>query len=290
MRHLRLGALAACLTVLLAGGCGGPGTQPSPPPGNNPPPPVNTPPQVKSIALSETRAEVGTPLTLTASVEDAETPVGNLTYAWTSDTGTFSGTGAVVTWVAGQDAKTPADVVLTLTITEKYGSGATAGENKVTSTATVHLNNSPKELQELSLRFLGDFANSRISPEQCVAEFSDSCRGKKDEFDDIADNRHDFEIIASNLRHTGLSIAPSRLTATVHTACAFTSRVISPTPREESCQNGKCPVGSVGSVEGDCWTTNVYENGRWWICESHFSSPTILSPLGRAFFGLSGGR
>ena len=283
--------MAACFAALIAGACSNPPTQPSPPPGSGgqqPPPVNNTPPQVKSIVLSETRAEVGTPLTLTASVEDVETPVASLTYAWTAPTGTFSGTGAVVTWVAGQDAVTPADVILTLTVTEKYGTGATAGENKVTSTTTVHLNNSPRELTELSLRFLNDFANSRVSAEKCVSEFSDSCSGKKDELQDIDDNRHDFEIIASTLRHTGLSIAPSRVLATVHTACSFTSRVITTTPREESCQGGKCPLGSVGSVQGDCWTTNVYEKGRWWICESRFSSPTTLTALGRAFFGIRG--
>lgn len=283
--------MTAFVTLLIAGGCGGPGTQPSPPPGGGNggqiPPPVNTAPQVKSIVVSDARAEVGTPVTVTATVEDAETPAANLTYTWTTNTGTFSGTGAVVTWVGGQDAKTPADVVLTLTVTEKYGSGSTAGENKVTATTTVHLNNSPKELADLSLRFLGDFANSKVSPETCVAEFSDSCRGKKDELADIDDNRHDFEIVGFSLRHTSLSIAPSRTAATVHTACSFTSRVITTAPREESCEGGKkCPLGSVGSVQGDCWTTNVYEKGRWWICESHFTSSTTLTAHGRAFFGL----
>jgi len=290
MRHVRIGVVLACLAALIAGGCGGPSTQPSPPPGSGTPPPPanNTPPQVKSIALSEPRAEVGTPLTITASVEDVETPVASLIYAWKAPTGTFTGTGPVVTWVAGEDAVTPADVVLTLTVTEKYGTGATAGENTVSSTTTVHLNNSPIELSNLSMRFLGDFANSRISPEKCVSEFSDSCSGKKDELQDIDDNRHDFEIIASILRPTSVSIASSRLTATVHTACSFTSRVITTAPREESCQGGKCPLGSVGSVQGDCWTTNVYEKGRWWICESHFSSPTTLTAFGRAFFGIRG--
>lgn len=278
--------MIACLAALIAGGCGGPGTQPSPPPGNNPPPPppVNTPPQVKSIAVSETRAEVGTPLTLNATVEDAETPVASLTYAWTAPTGTFSGTGAVVTWVAGQDAVTPADVVLTLTVTERYGTGATAGENKVTSTTTVRLNNSPKELQELSLRFLSNFANSSVSPETCVSEFSSTtsrcANGKRDELEDIRDNRHDYKMIESTLRHTGLTIAPDRVSATVHTFCSFTVEVIHPNPVDEPCQGGRCPIGSRGKSTGDCWTTNVYEQGRWWLCESRFSSmPTLDSPF-----------
>lgn len=287
---MQAGVVAACLTALVAGGCGGPGPQPSPPPGGGgnggvvtPP---NTAPQIKSLAASDARAEVDVPITLTAVVEDAETALANLTYTWSADTGTFSGTGATVTWVAGQSATTPADVVLTLTVTERYTSGSTQAENKATSTTTVHVNNSPRELRELSLRFLGDFANSSVKPEECVSEFSDSCRGKKDEFDDIADNRHDFKIIESTLRHTGLSIAPARTTATVHTFCSFTSEVITTSPREESCQGGKCPLGSVGSVQGDCWTTNVYEKGRWWICESHFASSGTLTAIGRAFFGI----
>jgi hypothetical protein len=290
MRHLRAGALVVCLAVLLAWGCGGTGPQPSPLPPPPPPPVNNTPPQIKSLALSDARAEVGVPLTLTATVEDVETPVANLTYAWTADTGTFSGTGAVVTWVAGQDAPTPADVVLTLTVTERYTSGSTPAENKVTSTTTVRLNNSPKELTELSLRFLGNFANSKVSPETCVAEFTDTCTGKKDELSDVQRNRHDFEIMGSTLRHTGLSIASNRLTATVNTFCSFTSRVITTQPLDPGCANGACPFGSVGTTSGTCRTTSVYEKGRWWLCTSTYASQSLVpSAFERAFFGIRGG-
>ena len=283
-RRVRAVAFFVCLALGVTAACGGPGQQPSPPPGNSggsggvvtPP---NTAPQIKSLTVSDQRAEVDVPITLTAVVEDAETAVANLTFAWAADTGTFSGTGATVTWVAGQNAATPADVLLTLTVTERYTSGSTQAEHKVSSTATVRLHNSPKELREMSVRFLSDFANSRISPDQCVAEFSDSCRGKKDERDDIDDTRHDYEHIGSTIRHTSLSIAPNRMTATVHTFCSFTVKVITTEPRDEVCQGGKCPLGSTGSATGDCWTTNVYERGRWWLCESHYSAlPSLLRP------------
>jgi hypothetical protein len=70
------------------------------------------------------------------------------------------------------------------------------------------------------------------------------------------------------------------MTATVHTFCSFTVKVISTAPRDEVCEGGKkCPLGSTGTATGDCWTTNVYEKGRWWLCESHFSSiPTLTMP------------
>ena len=286
-------ALAVALTMTA---CGSPPITPSPPPGGGnggggvqqPPPVVNHPPTIKTIAASTTRVEVGTPVTLTATVEDSETPTGNLTYTWTAETGTFSGSGPVVTWSPAADAKTPADYVISLTVTETFTSGSVIVENKATSTLTAHVNNSSKELAEMSLRFLSDFANSRVSPEQCVAEFSDSCRGKKDELEDIADNRHDYEVIASTLRHTSLSIAPDRLTATVNTSCSFTSKVITTQPRDEYCANGNCPLGSIqGPVTGNCITTNVYQNGRWWLCESTFSSANgILSDFARSFFGI----
>lgn len=289
MRRLRATFAAALLAILSTAGCGGPGAGPTPPPPPPPPPPVNTPPVIRSLSASDARAEADVPITLTAAVEDLETPVANLTYTWTADTGTFSGTGATVTWVAGQDAATPADVVLTLTVTERYTSGSSQAENKVSSTTTVRLNNSPRELRELSLRFLSDFANSNVSPETCVREFSDSCSGKRDEFLDVERNRHDYRILDSSLRHTSLSIAPNRLTATVHTACSFTSEVIVDKPLDPGCQT--CRKGDRGSTSGNCLTTNVYENGRWWLCSSTYGSTTgALTAWERAFFGIRGPR
>jgi hypothetical protein len=257
------------------GGGGGPNSAP------------NTPPVVKEIVPSATRVEVGSPVTLTATVEDAETPVASLTYAWTVPNGSVTGTGASVSWTPGSDAQTPADFTVTLTVTERYTSGGVQLQNTATGTVSVHVNNSSKELADLSLRFLGMFADSAVSPETCVAEFSDTCNGKKDEFADISDNRHDYQIVASQLKHTGLSIAADQQKATVHTACSFTSRIITTEPREEFCAGGKCPLGSIWNAEGDCWTTNVYQNGRWWICESHFTPKDgILTDFARAFFGI----
>jgi len=256
-----------------------------------PPPVVNTAPQIKSLTASDTRVEVGTPITLTATVEDLETPVANLEFRWSAQTGTFTGNGAVVTWTPAANAQTPADYVIELNVVETIRLGPTGSlvtESKATGTLTAHVNNSQKELAELSLRFLGDFANSSISPERCVSEFSDSCRGKKEELQDIIDNRHDFLILSSSLRHTGLDIAASRTSATVHTACAFTSRVVAATPQSGGCLSdpASCKLGAIQSTDGDCWTTNVYERGRWWICESRYSAKTALTAFERAFFGV----
>lgn len=277
---------------MIVAACGGSGTAPTPPPGQ-PPPVVNTPPLVKSITVSDPRVETGTPVTLTAVVEDAETPVANLTFAWTVPVGagtggvSGSGNGSTVAWTPSTGLKTPADYELSVTVTERYTSGGVQAENTATGTVTVHVNNSPKELADLSLRFLGDFATSSVSPERCVSEFTDSCAGKKDEFSDISNNRHDFLILSSTLRPTSVDLNPSRLKATVHTFCAFSSKIITREPRSPGCANGACPFDAVQNVEGDCFTTNVYEQGRWWICESHFNG-RLLSAAQRAFLGLRG--
>jgi hypothetical protein len=245
---------------------------------------TNTPPVVKSIVVSNGNAEVGTPITVTATVEDAETALDTLTNTWSAANGTFAGTGPIVTWTAGADAVTPADMTLTLTVTESYTSGSSVLTNTATGTVPVHVNNSPKELADMSLRFLGNFANSQVSPDTCVADFSVNCSGKKDEFSDISNNRHDFLILSSTLRHTGIDAAAVHAKTTVHTFCAFTSRVITQDPR--SCSTADCPFNTVQSVQGDCYTTNVYEQGRWWLCESHFNPSRSLTSFERAFFGI----
>jgi hypothetical protein len=243
----------------------------------------NTPPVVKSIvAGSDAHAEVGTPIVLTATVEDAETPVDQLTYVWSAPTGTFNGTGASVTWTPGADAQTPADITVTLKVSETYGSPQQT--NTADGTVSVHVNNSPKELADLSLRFLDNFAHSQVSPETCVSEFSSNCDGRKDELSDISGNRHDFVILTSTLRHTGIDPAPVHAKTTVHTFCAFTSRVITKDP--VTCSKDDCPFDSVQSVQGDCWTKNVYEQGRWWLCESHFNADHAVTAFERAFFGI----
>lgn len=244
---------------------------------------TNTPPTVKSITFTDDHAEVGHPIALTATVEDAETPVDKLAYAWSAPTGTFSGSGATVQWTPGADLQTPADVTVTLTVTETYTSGSNQLQNTAKGTVSVHLNNSSKELADLSLRFLGNFADSKVSPDTCVSEFTTSCSGKTDEFSDITGNRHDFLILSSTLRNTGID-PPSKGKTTVHTFCAFTSRVITQDP--VTCSRGDCPFNSVQSVQGDCFTTNVYEHGRWWLCESHFNGARALGAFERGFFGI----
>ena len=76
---------------------------------------VNTPPVVKSVVASDTRVEVGAPVTLTATVEDAETPVENLQFSWTLPPGsmTATGNGSTIAWTPASGFVTPADFTIT---------------------------------------------------------------------------------------------------------------------------------------------------------------------------------
>ena len=269
---------SAVLALALVGtvSCGSSPTSPGPGGAITPPvTAVNTPPVVDGIAVSASRAEVETDVTLTATVRDAETPVTQLRYEWRADTGTFTGEGASVKWRAPRGATTPADHTIRLAVTETYGGSQ---QNVVNATSPViRLHDSPKELGDLSLSFLGDFANSSVSPSTCVRNFSDSCRGKAEEKGDIEFNREHFVVTGSSLRLQNVTVAANEMTATMSVACRFTSRII-------KCEPGSvgCSVGAVGTVAGDCRLTGVYEQQRWWLCSSNFDGAQV--PGFRSFF------
>lgn len=281
-RALSLAALA--LAILGAGSMVGCGSSPmSPGPVTSPPStPPNAPPVIESIVASAVRAEVDTEVTVTATVRDAETPVAQLKFEWKADAGTFSGEGASVKWRAPKDAATAADYTIRLTVTETYGTPNASGgtqQNVVNGTSpAIRVHDSPKELGVLGMTFLADFANSSVSPSTCVRDFSDSCPGKLEEKGDIEWNREHVAILNSSLRLRNVRVAPNGMTADMTVACSFTSRIVKCEPRDN-----KCAVGQVGTVAGDCLLTGVYEQQRWWLCDSHFNGAQVPSAF-RSFF------
>ena len=188
----------------------------------------------------------------------------------------FTGEGATVRWRAPKGATTPADYAVRLTVTETYGASQ---QNVVNATSPViRLHDSTKELGDLALRFLGDFANSSVSPSTCVREFSDSCAGKAARKTDVERNREHLTIVNSSLRLQDVRVASSGMTGDMRVACTFTSRI-------DKCESGTaCVVGSVGTVVGDCVLTSVYEQQRWWLCTSNFVNGVNVPLAFRSFF------
>ena len=112
------------------------------------------------------------------------------------------------------------------------------------------------------LTFLGDFADSKVSPQTCVRNFSDSCRGKADELKDITDGRARADSISSDFHVSDIRFNGDRSFADITAPCKFTSRLKA---------NGKVEVAT-----GTCLLDSVYEDGRWWLCDSHFNGTTTF--------------
>lgn len=259
-------ALAAVVAALAA--CNGT-VPPAPTPPITQPPPIvhvaNTPPTIKSITIPVARAEVDQDVTVTAEVEDAETPVDQLQYKWSANAGTFSGDGRSVTWrLAKGSAATPVDVTMALTVTERYQDVDDAGKpitrvNTATqnSATSLRVHDSVAELSKIGVRFLVDyFGNSNVSPEACLVDFWDGCRGKSDELSDIRNNRATLTQLYADAHVSTITFNDSKTEAEMWVACTFRAR--------------DKATGVEGGVTGDCYLSAVYQQGRWWLCDSNF--------------------
>lgn len=264
----RLALLAASVGITVS--CGGSPGAPGPIPQPN-----NQPPVITSVEIAPSRIEVNEEVAVRATVQDAETPVESLRYEWSADGGTFSGEGASVTWRPAADAATPGDFALRLTVVEPYAES----EHRVSAASPpVRVHDSPSELREMSLSFLNCFADSSRSADECLVNFSDSCRGKQREREDIEDNREYYDIRSSSMQFQTVDIAEDRLSARIVVACEFRSRYRKCPPDVPD-----CVVGGTERVEGDCRLTAVYESRRWWLCDSTFRGDLVPSLL--YFFG-----
>jgi len=252
-RWVALGACCAAAAVA-ALSCGGP---------TNPTPPVqNDPPKIVSLTAAAARVEAGETVKLTAEVTDAETPAAQLSFEWSSSVaGSFSGTGAQVTWRPSTDAETPADASITLTVVERYnassGGRTEPRENRVSSAVVVHVNNSVRETTELALQFLTDFSNSAVSAETCVRNFTDKCKGKQNEYADIVENRATRWILDGRFHVDRVELNEARTRAVIWAPCQFTDYEL--------------PDGTPSTTPpATCLLTAVYEPYRWWLCNSNW--------------------
>ncbi len=266
---MRLWKLAAL--TLLAAGCSGPVTPPTGPtpisPNPNtvpgPAPTPNNPPRILAVIVSTERAEVGDQVTVTANVSDDETPADSLKYEWTAPAGSFTGTGRVVTWKAPTGAGAVGSHKLTVAVVDQYGTPVQPAEHRVTAVSpAIRVEDSDASIRGLVLQFLDDFTHPEVSPQACVRNFSDSCRGKALELTDVTNNRLNFTILPSQSSYTisSVTINPARTLATTLARCKFTSIVKQAGPW------GK--PGDTTVATGNCRLTATYENQQWRLCES----------------------
>jgi hypothetical protein len=165
-------------------------------------------------------ADVGEVVSVRAEVRDDETPVAQLQYIWTSTVGTFTGSGASVTWQAPPQSQTPADVTLRLEIVERYGpvTAPTSLEHRVSSTANVRLHDSITEVGDMARQFLLDFADPSIADVAVVMRnFEPGCYGTQDETEQVKMQRQQFRMVSS-------SVGPASVTVNFGGVCPFRAR------------------------------------------------------------------
>jgi len=220
----------------------------------------------------ENFADLDEEIVVTAVVEDPETPADQLTFDWTAEAGTFSGSGATVTWRAPADAPTPASVVLALTVSDR-------GSNHVSATAAVSLHNSRKEVGDLAREFLLDFSDSNKDAAFVVRNFSKSprCEPERDkEFSEIDDNRKSYRITSSAVGAATVKVQ-------------FGSRPCTHEPREgDACAvipaswDSVCVTSGTtctpGRSDGIDHVTAVFEQSQWRLCASYYQSRGPVRP------------
>ena len=239
---------------------------------------ADTAPTISSVSAQGTRpnepknfADLDEELAVTAVVEDADTSADRLTFEWTAEEGTITGSGAKVTWRAPTDSATPKSVVLTLKVSDP-------GSNTTTGTVSISLHNSRKEVGDLSRQFLLDFSDSKTTPAFVVRNFSKSPRCEKErdeEFAEIDANRNTYRITASNIGPATVKIQfasfPCSYQPVDGDACASV-----PSSWDSVCAPGVTCVP--GRSQGIDWVTAVFEDSQWKLCASKFQGTGTVQP------------
>lgn len=242
-------------------------------------------------------ASTGDRMSLTASVNDAETPANQLTYEWTAtpSVGTFSGTGPAVQWIAPTSITTAQTVALTLTVVERYQEAGADGlpvqrEHRVQRTAAIKVHNTEKEVGDMAVDFLTLFSNSSITnPDVVLHNFSRTCdegEGYRLEKLDVEINRRDWII-------TSFKVTPPNFFEYEFGADNACSRISKSTPGDVCVEvsmewSNRCATGSqdpacqanpayTNTVRGTDFVTGVYENAQWRLCHSRWDAFDTLT-------------
>lgn len=229
----------------------------------------NTAPVITSITAQGKRprqpalfADYGETIQLAVVVQDAESAAAQLAYQWRPCDGTITGTGPQVDWTAPAIGSLPSTCTIEVTITD--------GPHILTRSIIVRLHNSIAEVGGLALEFLTDFANSLISPEATVRNFSETAcaAGKAAELKDITSNRatrminsHTYGIPAVTVNFGGLCRGKSA------DACILTSVEWHSTVKTTNLPE---------IAKGISTISGVYRDSRWWLCESSFDGTSSL--------------
>jgi hypothetical protein len=124
------------------------------------------------------------------------------------------------------------------------------------------------EITRLVIRFLVDlFGDSTVSPDDAVVDFTDTCRGKEEERQDVIANRAERLLLSSTATVTDIEFNAEKTFAWITAPCEF---------RDIDLSDGREYI-----VTGRCELTARYEPDRWWLCESYFRDGSSRPAGGR---------
>lgn len=249
----------------------------------------NAPPTISRIRARGTRpgipfqfADLGETITVTADVQDAETPLDQLTYEWRATGGTVTGGGPVVQWRAPDSGTREYDIELT--VSERYTDAGTNGTavHRVVGTTRVSVHNSEREIRDMALLFLEDFSKQK-SADEILKNFTVSAgcpRGRQNEQNDVTENHRRYII-----REYRINPNPE-LSVRFAGVCRFRDRL------GDACvyvpvwwNSFDKDTNQMAIAEGIDQVTAAYEGNRWWLCDSDMipkgTNGTIVSPFMR---------
>jgi hypothetical protein len=275
------------MLAMLVSGCGGAPSTPTPVP---PPetPPSNSLPVVDAITVQGTRskeppnfADAGEAIAVSAKVHDDETAADQLQYQWTVSAGTFTGSGASVTWTAPSSVPSPLIVTISLKVTEKYGSRLQF-DHSVDASAVVSLHDSIGEVGTMSRQFLLDFSDTNIKDvDYIMRNFGGvgTCPDPslvRDERDDVIRNYTYYRMINYRVDPPRVSVNFGGVCPSVHgprqgDACALVGVMWDSIDTRD---NSRIPNAGDDQIAA----SYAAKDGRWWLCASDYNGHLASRP------------
>jgi hypothetical protein len=274
----RLALTALCAA---AAACSDSGPGPTPTPQQ---PPVVPAPVITSVTATTARVEAGQEVAVSAVVQDGNPSASTMTYQWSANVGTVTGTGLNAIWKLDPGAiSSGADVVITLTVVKPYqvieNNQLVSREHRVSlAAAPFRAHDSTAEISRIVLTFLVDyFGNFNVSPDACLVDFSPTCPGTAEEFENIRDNRErsTLRIHSAEASIGKVELNGDRTFAWIDAPCRFT--------------DVKLASGEKEWTSGTCVLTATYQQNRWWLCSSNYNANAGGSSPARAAGARRGG-
>lgn len=273
------GVRAGLLVVLgLSVACGGRSASPTAPRTDTSAP--NAPPVVKSVTVDRHHIDAGDTITLSATVEDAETGPGALEYLWAAQppAGTFQANGSIARWTAPTGIAVPAIYGFTVTVVERYASVDASGrstwlEHRVTGTSpSIVVNDARRETREHADAFLQEFSNGAVPPEMCTRNFAVSCGGRQAAVQQILEHRAAYTDVSTTF---DLQIYVRSVEWPNCTAADGAARCALLIYRLERVGTRRAD-GVRERTIGEQQVRAVYEGNRWWLCDQRFTPTSTV--------------